>query len=131
MCLNNKKRVTTDKDITCYKVFEVRDNGELRTPFRNSKYELGKLRKLKREEVPFPLSSYIASGAFHSFMTRKGARVFATGYKKRHVCIVKCKIPKESKYIYKGYFDGYGSYGSQQIFPVMIVEAYSNGKRVV
>lgn len=152
MCLYNAKWVLDHQDdIICYKVLSPIDN-----TFKNFQnletltcpqvtYTIGKTNSIdykrrKTSVIKCDLSNketpYVTDGAYHSFVTIKDA----IEYSKKNIWldkyIVKCIIPKNSAYIFKGdclkvnswtYLSGdhktyiLNAYASQKIKPIEIV----------
>lgn len=136
MCLilqDNKERIA-EKDITCYKIFyNVYGGKVLSTLFQRYTMTLGREYDIDCSETSncsykYGNHYYVEGGCFHSFKTLQGAR----GFLKREVgehgpcLIVKCTIPKGTKYFDGVFRNGisryYGSYASRRITPNELVK---------
>lgn len=143
MCLSVPKLITPKKDIVCYKVLKVYNDKSsvFVSEFQSFHYELGHTYSTNKnkpkivETVPTLCrwKIVIEGDAFHSFKTVMGAKGYCKKYgysssvNDYNYVIVKCVIPKESKYIYEGDYDnswgtGYKSYASQMIKPIEVIK---------
>lgn len=150
MCLSSPKKIIQSNDITCYKVFfKYNDsslfkkllnyllfhNKILISYFRGSKYKLGELMKINCISPTFNYKGNVEGDAIHSFVTLEDAVDFLnithsthTNYKKFIPCIVKCKIPENNIFLYKGVFtlfDDYPAYASQSLIPEEIIAEFT------
>ena len=152
MCLINPQKLNQTKDVVCYKVFYKRaDNNlfykiinklfyrkTLFSVFRCAVYRLGCTKKLNvNEPYIFSYQKKIEGNSLHSFVTFDDAFNFLQNdyelliddlrYRNLYTpCIVQCKIPKNSKFLYKGIFEGqdneiYQSYASERLVPEEII----------
>ena len=140
MCLGKAKKITTEEDIVCYKVFEY-NFGRLESPFYHTRYRLGEKKRLKRKDPEMrglkvlnsngkvERSYSVYGGAYHSLAHYVNAMYLAQRMSSgnRSSCVVKCIIPKSSKYIYQGEFDDVTAYASQQLLPVSVESGFQNG----
>lgn len=156
MCLVNPQKLNQTKDVVCYKIFYKRaDNNlfykiinklfygkTLFSVFKCAVYRLGCTKKLNVNEpyvLPYHFSSLkrIEGNSLHSFVTFNDAFNFLKNDYKMLMgglgdgglytpCIVQCNIPKNSKFLYKGIFEGrenriYQSYASERLVPEEII----------
>ena len=157
MCLVNPQKLNQTQDVVCYKIFYKRaDNNlfykiinklfygkTLFSAFKCAVYRLGCTKKLNINEpyvLPYHFSSLkrIEGNSLHSFVTFEDAfnflkndyEMLIDNLRNRKLytpCIVQCKIPKNSKFLYKGIFEGkdnriiYQSYASERLVPEEIV----------
>lgn len=147
MCLYRIKKLNKKKDITCYKVLYAVSNGyggfSILSIVRDYPYEIGVVHSTN---VDFPQIRYIDStyepyirgNSFHSFKTLYGAKKMVKFFLKQKpftlpinsiaIIIVKCVIPSDSNFIYKGRFIetdfNLRSYASEKLKPVEIVKYY-------
>jgi Cullin, a subunit of E3 ubiquitin ligase len=96
-----------ETDIICYKRLKSTDSGELESPFQHARYVLGKTYKLlwftgsnywmRPKKFRFRLPSKIANvhQGFHFYQTLDCAKMLASSWEN----IVKCRIPKGTRYI--------------------------------
>ena len=98
------------RDIICYKVLW----NDYKSAFHFKLYKLNKLYKVRIEKPYFCNDTYLIDRGFHSYSSLKKAvreRVYtvnladySSGYSKKFALkefvIVKCMIPKDSKYYY-------------------------------
>ena len=127
MCLHATTRTPfrAEKDITCYKVFEIKTDEVLVSPYQKKRFQLGKLYTDTVKAAVFPTSPYrsdIDGGFFHSFMDMEGAkeemdqlhgcRDYVNG--KIQLAIYECLIPKGAK-MFKGRYFRALSYASRKI----------------
>lgn len=104
-----------EDDIVCWKVLYVGGNGQLLTYFMQTPVRLGKKLKARgRIRSQFYGNNYqIDGGLIHTFKEKKDAYVYAM--ENSTIAIVKCIIPKGTRY-YEGKFQDLGiSYGSKEI----------------
>lgn len=147
MCLYKIKKLNKKKDIACYKVLYAVPNGSggfsILSIVRDYPYEMGVVHSTN---VDFPqihyidstYESYIRGNSFHSFKTLYGAKKMVKFFLKQKpftlpmnsiaIIIVKCVIPSDSNFIYKGRFlekdFNLRSYASEKLKPVEIVKYY-------
>lgn len=147
MCLYKIKKLNKKKDITCYKVLYTVHDGSggfsILSIVRDYPYEIGVVHSTN---VDFPQIHYIDStyepyirgNSFHSFKTLYGAKKMVKFFIKQKpftlptnsiaIIIVKCVIPSDSNFIYKGrYLEtdfSLRSYASEKLKPVEIVKYY-------
>lgn len=148
MCLYKIKKLNKKKDITCYKVLYCVSNGSggfsILSIVRDYPYEMGVVHSTN---VDFPQIDYIDStyepyirgNSLHSFKTLYGAKKMVKFFLKHKrgvtlptnsiaIIIVKCVIPSDSNFTYKGrYLEtdfNLRSYASEKLKPVEIVKYY-------
>lgn len=152
MCLYKIKKLNKKKDITCYKVLYAVSNGSggfsILSIVRDYPYEMGVVHSTN---VDFPQIRYIDStyepyirgNSFHSFKTLYGAKKMVKFFLKHKpftlptnsiaIIIVKCVIPSDSNFIYKGkYLEtdfSLRSYASEKLKPIEIVKYYPIGRK--
>lgn len=123
MCLNKAVRIKPEEDIVCYKLFYKRDSDNtLYSLYRRSPYKLNNTKNTCAENPKIYCSGFsyhIEGNALHSFANYEDAKKYKSKYHK--AIIVKCIIPKNSKYIYEGVFSDVKSYASQKIKPIEIL----------
>lgn len=150
MCLNRIKKLNPKKDIVCYKVFYFVPNDyggfSMLSLFRDYPYEMGTVHSTNTDlpEINYDFSdnsknsAYIKGNALHSFKTLYGAKKMAEfiinripnsmPIKSNAILIVKCIIPADSNFTYKGRFiEPYcnlRSYASEKLKPIEIVTSY-------
>ena len=122
MCLiiANKEMIVADRDITCYKLFRKKDDGELTTPFQNFKVHYGERindeTEIQFKEICDELRVY--GGVFHSFKYFVEAQEemdrLNNAFKYINVVIIKCTIPKGTQ-LFIGDYNGNYSFGSETI----------------
>lgn len=104
MCLRltkNSKFLITEKDITVWKAFEIK-NGNLISPFKYYKYKLGEKYSLNSNlEVIWEDS---VDEGFHAYISKK--ELITTHKWIDQSVIIPCKIPKGSQYVI-GCFENY------------------------
>lgn len=125
MCLENFKKITTEEDIIAYKLLERnRYIAEYISPFYLFKWEIG---KVYSEGHIAPLLGYgeeygetINGGCFHTFKNLGEAQRQLQVHRDRwteNTYIAKCRIPKDSNFIYEGEYKGvtpaYGANGTE------------------
>lgn len=114
MCLENFKKITTEEDIIAYKLLERNFFGEYLSPFYSFNWEIGKVYKEGHLE---PILGYggeeygqtINGGCFHTFKNLDEAQRQLQVHRDRwteSTCIAKCRIPKDSNFIYEGEYKG-------------------------
>lgn len=104
-----------EDDIVCWKILYVDGNGQLSTYFMQTPVLLGKKLKARgRIRSQFYGHNYgIEGGLIHTFKEKNDA--YALAIKNSTIAIVKCIIPKGTRY-YEGEFDCMGtSYGSKEV----------------
>ena len=117
MCLEKAIQIKPEKDIICYKICVFAEN-RFFSPFYYFPYLLGKVEKIGKMK-PAIYFDYLANSdmvtidgdSFHSFKTLRGAKGMLEILKKKsgtstttNYVILKCVIPKDSKYIYEGLY---------------------------
>lgn len=128
MCLIKAKQIHPEGDIICYKVVQEREGGVFSSPYYSNKiWKLGKTETLKARSHPdirdaiWGYYKVIYGGAYHSHEFLGQAISFAkmSGYSDYIPRVVlECRIPKSSKYVYRGED---GTYASQKLKPIRIV----------
>jgi hypothetical protein len=117
MCLENFKKITTEEDIIAYKLLERKFftfYTEYVSPFYLFKWEIGKVYGEGHLE---PLFGYgdeeygqtINGGCFHTFKNLGEAQLQLQVHRDRwtlNTYIAKCRIPKDSNFIYEGEYKG-------------------------
>lgn len=113
MCLENFKKITTEEDIIAYKLLERNHfYTEYVSPFYQFKWEFG---KVYGEGHLTPLfggdekEPSINGWCFHTFKNLDEAQRQLQVHRDRWtVCtyIAKCRIPKDSNFIYEGEYKG-------------------------
>lgn len=142
MCLYEATKINPKEDITCYKLVET---GRLRysnTPptnpvqppvlrspyYSNKTWKLGKTETLNKCIHPELVGSEIYGGAYHSYASLLNAVRVASKHSMYEVAVLKCIIPKSSKYVYKGtVYSGDKGFASQKLKPVKVVYLNSTG----
>ena len=125
MCLNLKsgdsKQKTAQEDIVCWKWLMKYSNGKLFSPYQRMEYFLDRKmhddkkvdRKEKRKNgvnnkyLPVVCSHKMSQGGYHTFKNFEDADKFVKDDRTSNSVLVKCIIPKGSKY-YEGYFQAWG-----------------------
>lgn len=128
MCLvvKNKKKLVTDKDIICYKVFRKLPNEILLSPYMYMQFSTQGICIDDQRMSPMKrLASghyCISRGVFHSFKTKKAAMACTKWFSNvfGEFVVYKCRIPKGSIYYEGKLFNAfkknrYKSYASKQI----------------
>ena len=111
MCLKNAELRIAEKDIICYKVYVV--DGNLLSPYRREQApEEGIIAKTRLGTIKSP--DNVVYEGFHSFATLSDAVDESFIWEDETTVIVKCIIPKLSRY-YKGTFGARISYCSECI----------------
>lgn len=119
MCLDlkkgNSKIKTAKEDITCWKWLKLDNDGKLFSPYQKTRYYLNdRMKDSKRVRKTPPLHCLMGDavecclhdGCFHTFRHFHDASlvsVLSAHNEAYQEVIVKCTIPKGSKY-YEGYF---------------------------
>lgn len=142
MCLYEIKKLNKKKDITCYKVLYGVPNGSgglsMLSIVRDYPYEMGVVHSTNTDSPQIREYCNITGDSFHSFKTLYGAKKFVKFFLKHKpftlptnsiaIIIVKCIIPSNSNFIYKGIFlekdFSLRSYASEKLEPVEIVKYY-------
>ena len=147
MCLYKIKKINQKKDITCYKVLYCVSNGyggfSMLSIIRDYPYEMGVVHSTNTdspqiEYMDSTYEPYIRGNSLHSFKTLYGAKKMVKFFLKHKpftlptnsiaIIIVKCVIPSDSNFIYKGIFlekdFSLRSYASEKLEPVEIVKYY-------
>lgn len=142
MCLFGIKKLNKKKDITCYKVFYCVSNGyggfSILSIVRDYPYEMGVVRSTNTDSPQIREYCNITGDSFHSFKTLYGAKKFVKFFLKHKpftlpinsiaIIIVKCVIPSDSNFVYKGIYletdFSLRSYASEKLKPVEIVKYY-------
>lgn len=129
MCLVDVKRIKNEEDIICYKVLYY-DNitSNFYSPyFTRKKWIIGRTESLKDRTLPIVKDLHfnrnvIQEGAYHSYKNLNDAIRSIKHISGR--VVVKCVIPKNSKYVYEGVNGIVGAsegYASQKLKPLEIV----------
>lgn len=98
MCLLTNTSIPTilKKDLVVYKVF-YEENGKIYSPFKNMKYDIGKLYYDEKIEInPLDNTKYTIHKAYHSCLTKRNAKWYLK-IKDDKQRIYKCIIPRGSK----------------------------------
>lgn len=129
MCLSKAKRIFPEEDIVCYKVLQKTQTYPIRyfSPYYNTKeWTLGKVEALRKRTDActvvgcFSSEKLIYGGAYHTYSSLLAAQQFADRFSS--LVVVKCIIPKSSKYVYKGTIsDGKEGFASQKLKPIKVV----------
>lgn len=135
------KKLNKKKDITCYKVFYC-SNGyggfSILSIVRGYPYEMGVVHSTNTDSPQIREYCNITGDSFHSFKTLYGAKKFVKFFLKHKpftlpinsiaIIIVKCVIPSDSNFVYKGIYletdFSLRSYASEKLKPVEIVKYY-------
>lgn len=142
MCLivdSSKEFEVAKNDIVCYKVLYDHENGFYTTPYQQMRVEIGKQYK-NREKVQFQYHfldltlniwpKILTGGAYHSFVELDDAKDEINKIRQQiggwyDMVVVKCIIPKGSKYMEGIYRDAnscdIASYASDNIIYKEIV----------
>lgn len=148
MCLEYAKLYskpigTEDKDIACYKIYRRYGSSKnmFETVFQHDKQILGQVCKISHSMDVNVLkcvdrSHMVQENAFHSFASARSAKKFAeyilrNSTIRRKLYVVKCIIPKYSKYVYVGKFNNYKSYASEQIIPMEVINIIQKKNKYV
>ena len=111
MCLKNAELKIAEKNIICYKVYVV--DGNLLSPYgREKALEEGIIAKTRLGTIESP--NNVVYEGFHSFATLSDAVDESFIWKDETAVIIKCTIPKLSRY-YKGTFGKRISYCSESL----------------
>ena len=160
MCLYKIKKLNKKKDITCYKVLYCVSNGSggfsILSIIKDYPYEMGVVHSTNTNspQIDYIESTYepyirgyepyIRGNSLHSFKTLYGAKKMAKFFLKHKrgvilpinsiaIIIVKCVIPSDSNFTYKGrYLEtdfSLRSYASEKLKPVEIVKYYPIGRK--
>ncbi len=152
MCLINPQKLNQTHDVVCYKIFYKRADNNLFykiinklfygkilfSAFRFVVYRLGWTKKVNVDEpYIFSYQKKIEGNSLHSFVTLDDAYNFLKNDYEAFLgdvwnrnnympCIVQCKIPENSNFLYKGIFEGennriYQSYASEKLKPEEII----------
>lgn len=147
MCLYKIKKLNQKKDITCYKVLYAVSNGSggfsILSIIKDYPYEMGVVHSTNTdfpqiEYMDSTYEPYIRGNSLHSFKTLYGAKKMVKFFLKHKpftlptnsiaIIIVKCVIPSDSNFIYKGIFlekdFSLKSYASEKLEPIEIVKYY-------
>ena len=147
MCLYKIKKLNKKKDITCYKVFYCVSNGSggfsILSIVRDYPYEMSVVHSTNTDSpqidyIDSTYEPYIRGNSLHSFKTLYGAKKMVKFFLKHKpftlptnsiaIIIVKCVIPSDSNFIYKGIFlekdFSLKSYASEKLEPIEIVKYY-------
>lgn len=147
MCLYRIKKLNKKKDITCYKVLYAVSNGyggfSMLSLIKDYPYEMGVVHSTNTDSpqinyIDSTYEPYIRGNSFHSFKTLYGAKKMVKFFLKHKpftlpinsiaIIIVKCIIPSDSNFIYKGKYletdSNLRSYASEKLKPVEIVKYY-------
>lgn len=125
MCLENFKKITTEEDIIAYKLLERNPHvAAYISPFYLFKWEIGQVYK-EGHRSPLLGSNdedkpTINGGCFHTFKNLGEAQRQLQVHRDRwtlNTYIAKCRIPKNSNFIYEGEYKGvtptYGANGKE------------------
>ena len=152
MCLYKIKKLNQKKDITCYKVLYAVSNGSggfsILSIIKDYPYEMGVVHSTNTdspqiEYMDSTYEPYIRGNSLHSFKTLYGAKKMVKFFLKHKpftlptnsiaIIIVKCTIPSDSNFIYKGIFlekdFSLKSYASEKLEPIEIVKYYPIGRK--
>ena len=147
MCLYKIKKLNQKKDITCYKVLYAVSNGSggfsILSIIKDYPYEMGVVHSTNTdspqiEYMDSTYEPYIRGNSLHSFKTLYGAKKMVKFFLKHKpftlptnsiaIIIVKCAIPSDSNFTYKGKYletdSNLRSYASEKLEPVEIVKYY-------
>ena len=147
MCLYKIKKLNKKKDITCYKVLYCVPNGSgglsMLSLLKDYPYEMSVVHSTNTDSpqidyIDSTYEPYIRGNSLHSFKTLYGAKKMVKCFLKRKpftlptnsiaIIIVKCIIPSDSNFIYKGIFlekdFSLRSYASEKLEPIEIVKYY-------
>ena len=146
MYLVDCNKIEQKNDIICYKVVKNINDVTFSSPFKSATiWEIGKQKEIKNTSIS-NLKKYscykqkvitnshmhrIRGCAYHTFTTEEDA--FDYIKKSRcvnaffHFSVLKCVIPKSSKYVYEGTFPitesiNYKSYASQKLKPIEVIK---------
>lgn len=146
MCLVDCNKIEQKDDIICYKVVKNLNDVVFRSPFKtNTLWEIGKQKEIKNTSISnlkkysFYKQKVIANSymhkiygcAYHTFSSEMEAKKYIEiAYipeSRKGLSILKCVIPKSSKYVYEGVFHGvnyesYKSYASQKLKPIEVIK---------
>lgn len=117
MCLENIQKIKTEEDIIVYKLLERNGYGCLVSPFYYFPWEIGKVYEIgvnepdylyhKTDEGYFPIE--VHGHSFHTFKNLEDAQKQLKIHRDRWTeltYIAKCRIPKNSRFIYEGLYPG-------------------------
>lgn len=142
MCLFGIKKLNKKKDITCYKVLYAVPNGSgglsMLSLIKDYPYEMGVVHSTNTDSPQIREYCNITGNSFHSFKTLYGAKKMVKFFLKHKpftlpinsiaIIIVKCVIPSDSNFVYKGIYletdFSLRSYASEKLKPVEIVKYY-------
>ena len=147
MCLYKIKKLNKKKGITCYKVLYAVPNGSgglsMLSLIKDYPYEMGVVHSTNTNspQIDYIESThepYIRGSSLHSLKTLYGAKKMVKFFLKQKpfmlpmnsiaIIIVKCVIPSDSNFIYKGRFldkdFNLRSYASEKLEPIEIVKYY-------
>ena len=147
MCLYKIKKLNQKKDITCYKVLYGVSNGSggfsILSIIKDYPYEMSVVHSTNTDSpqidyIESTYEPYIRGNSLHSFKTLYGAKKMVKFFLKHKpftlptnsiaIIIVKCIIPSDSNFIYKGIFlekdFSLRSYASEKLEPIEIVKYY-------
>ena len=147
MCLYKIKKLNKKKDITCYKVLYAASNGSggfsMLSIIKDYPYEMGVVHSTNTDSpqishIDSTYEPYIRGNSLHSFKTLYGAKKMVKFFLKQKpfmlpmnsiaIIIVKCVIPSDSNFVYKGRFIetdfNLRSYASEKLKPIEIVKYY-------
>jgi len=130
MCLENFKKITTEEDIIAYKLLEKMSfvdslrGRKYFSPFYLFAWEIGKVYKEGHLAPLFGINvdheQTINGGCFHTFKNLGEAQHQLQAHRDRwteDTYIAKCRIPKDSNFIYEGEYVGvspaYGANGRE------------------
>ena len=149
MCLTKYKKITPEKDITCYKVVRKITENIYASPFVEARYYIGE----KHKAYPIHSKSELAAllkrpdgledGFIHTFQNKSEARDYMRNFaayitvpftnpvcKPQTFAVLECKIPATAKYVVKGKYESIFSittlscYGSSEIKVCREIDTY-------
>lgn len=144
MCLIYPQKLNQTKDVVCYKLFykytstkknwfikiinKLFFNKTLLSIFQLTNYKLGKLKSLNVNGPLFSTCNNIHGNSLHSFVNFNDVIDYLkynyqeTDIDEKYIlCIVKCIIPKNNNFLYKGTFVNYPSFVSEKLIPKEII----------
>lgn len=132
MCLYKYRKTIFKRNITCYKVLlinKINDEIQYVSPYQNEPYMIEQIKSIDKNEPEFYTQhidnreyNLIRGDGLYSYKNLKDA--IAECNQKLYSVVVKCIIPKSSKFVYKGhiFYSPYTpAFVSQQLKPIEIV----------
>ena len=114
MCLDKARKVNLKRNIRCYKVLEYDSlRKKLYSPFQYEDYDIGETKEINAICPDIYSSGDIHGNAYHTYKRKRDAIRECRDWGR--FCVVKCIIPKDSKYVYKGVCCRDKSYASQKL----------------